>query len=304
MVKIPFCVDTDKLVNDLKIISWEAADILLYYSKEIKDIKQKSKIVRNKGLNDPVTLADLEVNELIIKKIRASYPQSEYIILSEENKKNSLLNSVCSSCDWVWVIDPLDGTKDFIQGTGNYAMHLALNYKNKPYLGFVLIPSKNELWIANGAKVWCERKERGNLKSQLSQKRDLKDMTIITSKNHRNRSLEELIDKINFKEKIVMGSIGCKLASIVKGHGDIYISLSLPGASSPKDWDFAAPEAILNAAGGAITYIDNKEITYNQKNFEQPGIIIASNNKQNHKKICSEISEIIRANNLYPIDIN
>ena len=303
MVNIPFCVDTDKLISDLKIISWEAADILLYYSKEIKDIKQKSKIVRNKGLNDPVTLADLEVNKLIIKKIRASYPQSEFGILSEENE-NSLPNNFCSNCDWLWVLDPLDGTKDFIQGTGNYAMHLALNYKNKPYLGFVLIPSKNELWIANGAKVWCERKDGGNLKAKLSQKTELQEMTIITSKNHRNKCLEGLISMINFKEKIVMGSIGCKISSIVKGDADIYISLSLPGASSPKDWDFAAPEAILNAAGGAITYIDNKEIAYNQRNFEQPGIIVASNNKQNHRKICSEISEIIRANNLYPIDIN
>ena len=300
MVNVPFCVDTDKLISDLKIISWEAADILLYYSKEIKDIKQKNKIVRNKGLNDPVTLADLKVNELIIKKIRENYSESEYSILSEENV-NLLSNSLCSNCDWLWVLDPLDGTKDFIQGTGNYAMHLALNYKNKPYLGFVLIPSKNELWIANGVKVWGERKDGVILKSKLSQEKNLKDMTIITSKNHRNETLESLINTINFKEKIVMGSIGCKIASIVKGDADIYISLSLPGASSPKDWDFAAPEAILNAAGGAITFIDNKEISYNQENFEQPGIIVASNNKLNHGRICSEIIEIIRNNNLYPI---
>ncbi|KGF86506.1 3'(2'),5'-bisphosphate nucleotidase CysQ [Prochlorococcus marinus] len=300
MVKVPFCVDTDKLISDLKIISWEAADILLYYSKEIKDIKQKNKIVRNKGLNDPVTLADLKVNELIIKKIRENYSDFEYSILSEENV-NLLSNSLCSNCDWLWVLDPLDGTKDFIQGTGNYAMHLALNYKNKPYLGFVLIPSKNELWIANGVQVWGERKDGVILKSKLSQEKNLKDMTIITSKNHRNETLECLINTINFKEKIVMGSIGCKIASIVKGDADIYISLSLPGASSPKDWDFAAPEAILNAAGGAITFIDNKEISYNQENFEQPGIIVASNNKLNHGRICSEIIEIIRNNNLYPI---
>ena len=194
MVNVPFCVDTDKLISDLKIISWEAADILLYYSKEIKDIKQKNKIVRNKGLNDPVTLADLKVNELIIKKIRENYSESEYSILSEENV-NFLSNSLCSNCDWLWVLDPLDGTKDFIQGTGNYAMHLALNYKNKPYLGLVLIPSKNELWIANGTNVWCERKEEGNLRPKISQKRYLKDMTIITSKNHRNESLEGIIKK-------------------------------------------------------------------------------------------------------------
>ena len=63
----------------------------------------------------------------------------------------------CQS-DWLWILDPLDGTKDFIQGTDNYAMHLALTYKGKPYLGIVLIPSKNELWIAVEKKVWCEKK--------------------------------------------------------------------------------------------------------------------------------------------------
>ena len=52
------------------------------------------------------------------------------------------------NAEWLWVLDPLDGTKDFIQGTGNYAMHLALNYKRKPYIGVVLIPEKDELWIS------------------------------------------------------------------------------------------------------------------------------------------------------------
>ena len=75
-----------------------------------------------------------------------------------------------------------------------------------------------------------------------------------------------------------MGSLGCKISSILRGESDIYISLSLPGKSSPKDWDFAAPEAILSAAGGAITYLDNREISYGKANFEQRGILIASNN--------------------------
>ena len=74
---------------------------------------------------------------------------------------------------------------------------------------------------------------------------------------------------------------------------DIYISLSIPGQSSPKDWDFAAPEAILKAAGGAITTINNEELVYNSKSFEHPGIIIASNNKNNHRNVCLQIREII-----------
>ena len=90
-----------------------------------------------------------------------------------------------------------------------------------------------------------------------------------------------------------MGSIGCKIASIVQGVSDIYICLSLPGKSSPKDWDFAAPEAILKASGGAITTLDNKELTYCKSKFKQGGIIVASNNATTHKDICLEIKQIL-----------
>ena len=112
--------------------------------------------------------------------------------------------------------------------------------------------------------------------------------------------MNDLIEKINFKKTIVMGSIGCKVASIIRGESDIYIALSLPGKSAPKDWDFAAPEAILKAAGGYITNIDNDDLVYNKTDLKHPGIIIASNNKRNHKRICSQIKEIIEGYNLYP----
>ena len=127
-------------------------------------------------------------------------------------------------------------------------------------------------------------------------------MTIVTSKNHRNVSLNNLINKVGFRKVNVMGSIGCKIASIIRGESDIYISLSLPGKSSPKDWDFAAPEAILKAAGGAITNLDNEELSYGSPNFKQEGIIIASNNKQKHKNICLQIKEIIIQEDLYPLN--
>ena len=99
-----------------------------------------------------------------------------------------------------------------------------------------------------------------------------------------------------------MGSVGCKIASIIRGESDLYISLSLPERSSPKDWDFAAPEAILKSVGGAITTIDNRNLLYNRENYEQRGIIIASKNKYKHGKICSEIKGIIKKYNLYPFN--
>ena len=236
----------------------------------------------------------------MIRRIHENYKNINWEILSEENVKVD--PRYCDiNKDFLWVLDPLDGTKDFIQGTGNYAMHLALNYKKKPYLGIVLIPDKNELWISNNDIVWCENKNGESRKTNLSNKDNLKDMTIVTSKNHRNQILQTLIQKAKFKEVIVMGSIGCKIASILRGESDIYICLSLPEETCPKDWDFSAPAAALCAAGGAITNLENEDLTYGNSNFEQRGIIIASSSRIKHSKICLEIKELIKKYKLFPL---
>ena len=298
MIKLPFGVEINDLIDNLRSLSWEAADILLYYANIIKKLEQKNEILKNKNNDDPVTLADLEVNELIINRINQTYQDTNWEILSEENFK--IQSNYSNNVDWLWVLDPLDGTKDFIQGTQSYAMHLALNYKRKPYIGIVLIPEKDELWISYEEKIWCENRDGNIRKQNMSETNILEKMTIVTSKNHRNQKLKDLIEKINFKKTILMGSIGCKVASIIRGESDIYIALSLPGKTAPKDWDFAAPEAILKAAGGSITNIDNEELVYGSTDLKHSGIIIASNNKKNHKRICSEVKEIIKEYNIYP----
>ncbi len=300
MFKLPFGVDIHNLIDDLRIFSWEAADVLLYYANALKDDNLKKNILENINHQNPVTIADLKVNDLIIENINTKYKDVSWGILSEENIKiNSENNN--SNFDWIWVLDPLDGTKDFIQGTENYAMHLALNYKHKPFLGIVLIPEKEELWFSFEDKVWCEKRDGLKMKVNKAKNKKLKEMVLVTSKNHRNQKLKNLIEKINFKNVKIMGSIGCKIASIVRGESDIYICLSLPGKSSPKDWDFAAPEAILKTAGGAITNIDNQELSYGKSGFQQGGIIVASNNINTHKNICLQIKEIIKKYEIYPV---
>ncbi len=300
MINLPIDLDIINLIDDIRTFSWEAANIFRYYSKALEDSNNKRNILTNKNRHDPVTLADLKVNEIIIKSLNEKYKEINWTILSEENVKieNSSYNP---TSDWVWVLDPLDGTKDFIQGTGNYAMHLALVYKKRPLIGVVLIPEKDELWLSVSEKVWCERRDGTKSKLNVAKNKSLNEMVLATSKNHRNESLQKLIKKINFKEVVIMGSIGCKIASILRGESDIYICLSLPGKSSPKDWDFAAPEAILKAAGGAITNLDNIELSYGDTPFEQGGIIIASNNHSIHESICLEIKEIIKKYDLYPL---
>ena len=296
MVYLPKGVEINSLIDDLRLYSWSASDILLKYGQYLKDEKSRNNFIKNKANNEPVTLADLDVNNLIIKNIQNKYANINWDILSEETISTESKKKLKTK--WLWVLDPLDGTKDFIQRTGNFAMHLALNYKNKPSLGVVLIPERNELWIANGTKVWCENKNGITKSHNLSNAKNLKNMTLVTSRNHNNRKLQNLIKKLGFKNTLLMGSIGCKIAAILRGEADIYISLSLPGKSAPKDWDFAAPEAILKQAGGAITTIDNKELIYGREGFRQEGLIIASQDKKIHEKICLEIKNILRRNNI------
>ncbi len=300
MIKLPSGLEIKSLIDDLRIFSWEACEAFFYYSQILKESNNKSNIIENDNYEDPVTSADLKVNEIIISRINHQYKEIDWKILSEENVK-SAKDNFDSDADWVWVLDPLDGTKDFIQGTSNYSMHLALNYKQKPLIGIVLIPEKDELWITDGEKTWCEKRNGYLFKPNFSHSKSLKEMVLVTSKNHRNKTLSNLIDKINFDRVKIMGSIGCKIASILRGESDIYICLSLPEKSSPKDWDFAAPEAVLKAAGGSITNLDNEALVYGKSNFEQGGIIVASNNYLKHGNICAEIKEIIKKHDLYPL---
>jgi 3'(2'), 5'-bisphosphate nucleotidase len=150
-------------------------------------------------------------------------------------------------------------------------------------------------------KTWCEKRDGSKYEPIFTKNKNLQEMTLVTSKNHGNEILRNLIQKINFCKVEIMGSIGCKIASIVRGDSDIYICLSLPGKSSPKDWDFAAPESILKGAGGEITNLDNQELSYGKNSFEQGGIIVATNNKMTHESICLEIKQIIKNNGIYPL---
>ena len=300
MIKLISDLKTENLIKSLKEFSWEAALIMIHYSQEIKNINNNSKLVKFKNNKEPVTIADLKVNRLIISRIKEKYPDIMWGFLSEENFKKDVDENL--DYEWLWVFDPLDGTKDFIQGTGNYAMHLALNYRNKPFIGVVLIPSRDELWISNGETLSCENKSGIKKKITLSRKKNLREMTLVVSQNHKDKYLSKLLYKIPCKKIISMGSIGCKISSILRGESDLYLSLSDPQKGSPKDWDFAAPDAILKAAGGVITNLENEEIVYNKKNLEHGGLIIASNNKTNHKFICNQLKVLIEKDNLIPFN--
>ncbi len=291
MYKLPEKIDQLFFIETMKKICLEASSLLRSYTQNIKcqeEYEKKLKIEYKD--NAPVTAADLQVNELIVNGIRKGFPDAKWEFLSEESYKNFEEKYFYS--DWLWIIDPLDGTKDFIQKTGEYAIHLALTFCRKPIFSVVVIPDLEEFWFYfEGIGTWCEDTQNNKKRYSGLVEKKLEDFTILTSKSHRHQDLNLLLEKLNVAEILGMGSVGNKITKIIKGEADLYISYSLEGGSSPKDWDMAAPEAIIRGSGGFLTNIDGSELAFlKDKNISQDGIIIGSKNVQ-HKKICEIISK-------------
>ena len=227
--------------------------------------------VRDK-LEGPVTIADETVDKYLIAGIRGMCGDA-CGYLTEETHQTS---DPELPQDWVWIIDPLDGTRDFIDKTGEYAIHIALTYQHRPVLAVVAIPESHKLYAAvegGGTILVKDDGTREPVKIRLD--RQLPELIVVASRNHRSDRLRRLLALLPCQQYKEVGSIGCKIAAILDGQADLYISLS--GRSAPKDWDFAAPELIFTEAGGIFTYQDGSPIKYNRGDVSQWGCLVASN---------------------------
>ena len=276
---LPAGVSKEALLTELRRLSWGAADILRAYARGEQPPHgfQKALSVDNGG-EGPVSAADLAVNQWLLEGLSGAFPDAGWTLLSEETAKEQLTEGEPLPAEWLWILDPLDGTKDFLQGTGEYAVHLALVRGNRPVLGVVLLPEADELWIGLvGDGAWCEDREGTLSPVRFSQREELSDLLLVASRSHRDDRLEKLIGELQLGGSKAVGSVGCKVATILRGETDLYISLS--GRSAPKDWDMAAPEAVLLAAGGRFTHADLGDLTYNTGDVRQAGCLIASHGK-------------------------
>ena len=299
MIRLPKDVNLSELLKIIRRLGWDVSEILRSYNQNIKnsqEFQKKLKIINHK--TGPVTAADIEISNLIKNRIKEPFPTTDWDFLSEEDIKDHKKKKFTSK--WLWLIDPLDGTRDFIGQTGEYAMHLALLYKKVPILSIVPIPRLDQLWIyQEGKGTWCESQGKVIEISNKPIIRSLDQLTILASKSHMHSEFKILLEKLKPKEVIGMGSVGYKINSILKGFGDVYISYSLPNKSCPKDWDIAAPLSLIKGAGGKFTDMYGEELSFMQNNsFEQGGILVASFN-QNHQDICKQISNIVKINSLH-----
>ena len=276
---LPVGVSQDALLSELRRLSWGAADILRAYARGEQPPHGFPKALSvDDGGEGPVSAADLAVNQWLLDGLSAAFPKADWTLLSEETAKDQLTEGQPVPAEWLWILDPLDGTKDFLQGTGEYAVHLALVRGQRPVIGVVLLPEADELWIGIvGEGAWCEDRQGQRSPVRFSPRTAVSDLILVASRSHRDDRLVKLIDALELGGSKAVGSVGFKVATILRGETDLYVSLS--GRSAPKDWDMAAPEAVLLAAGGRFTHADQTDLTYNTGDVRQAGCLIASHGK-------------------------
>ena len=284
---LPAGIDTETLLAVIRQLAWESAAILRAYARgEQPPFGYPAVLSVDDDPKGPVSAADLAVNDHLLAGLGRAYPAAPWTLLSEETASQWAQGEPINA-EWLWILDPLDGTRDFLAGTGEYAVHLALIHHRRPVLGVVLLPELDQLWFGlldvEDPQAWCESPGGARQPVRFSPRQALAELIPVTSRSHRDDRLDQLMGCLGVAQGIARGSVGGKIGAILRGETDLYLSLS--GRTAPKDWDLAAPEAVLLAAGGAFSHADGLPLQYNTGDFRQAGCLIASHGRA-HQALC------------------
>ncbi len=227
--------------------------------------------LRNEGLkkeiksdNTPVTNGDLEVNKIISTKIKELTPSIP--IISEETSDNKSTKDLKN----FWLIDPIDGTYDYINNLDEFTINAGLILDNKPAAGLIYAPAKKRMFYSYGKGNAYEFTNGEEIKIDGSREFNKDKIKFVSYSNKIKPEIQNLFDKFNVKEYYKMKS-SLKFCVIATGEYDGYIAE--PRAC---EWDIAAGHAILKHSGGSITDFKNNEIFYGKKDFKNPSLILKS----------------------------
>lgn len=240
---------------DLKSLTHACLEIAEAAGLKILDIYQGDFDVMSKEDNTPLTAADMAAHYHIVNSLSQLTP--ELPILSEEAA--DIPYSVRSTWQTYWLVDPLDGTREFIKRNGEFSVNIALIHKNKSILGVINIPVQKISYFAykgNGAyKISAENK----LERIHCREVDINNLIIAGSRSHQSDKIKSFLAKLGNPEIIPMGS-SLKSCLVAEGSADLYPRLGLTS-----EWDTAAAHCIVNEAGGQITKTDMQPLLYNTK---------------------------------------
>jgi 3'(2'), 5'-bisphosphate nucleotidase len=238
------------LCNQIRRVAIEAGEVTLDYFDEsgFDDPNAKAD-------GSPVTIADQKAEEVITKALKQITP--EVVIVGEEAAAAGY-RPITENLEYFWLVDPLDGTKEFISGSGDYTVNIGLIHNHQPVLGVVYAPVHGELYAACGegtAIRWME--DTGKEKPIHVREVPDEGLTIVSSKSHgKGDKLDNFLAQYKIKKQIQRGS-SLKMCAIAAGKADMY-----PRFGPTCEWDTAAAHAILRSAGGCITDLQGNELTY------------------------------------------
>ena len=258
--------DYQSIVTLVSLAFKAGGEIMNLYNQEIKfDLK-----------NDlsPITQADRISDEIIVNGLNKEF--SEIQCISEESHSKIDIKSLNNI---FFLVDPLDGTKEFIEKNDEFTVNIALINKNKPEIGVIYAPAKNKIFFTDDDGKAYELEVENyqnevnlNRSKRISVSKETKNLIAITSRSHNNETTKNFLEKYEIKEKIICGS-SLKFCLVANGQANIY-----PRLGPTKEWDTAAGHAILENAGGKIKSLNDKELLYGKTNedFLNPEFI-ASN---------------------------
>ena len=256
----------DKIIpNEQLIIS--TVKIATEAGKAITEIYNSDFDYQLKKDLSPITAADNLSNNIITERLEALIPKIP--ILSEENC--DIPYRTRSRWTQYWLVDPLDGTKEFINRNGEFTVNIALIVNKKPVLGVIHIPVKNETYWGSKVNGSFYTNENNDVKQIQVSKQNQKPIRIVASRSHPSKMLISLLEKITDYEILEVGS-SMKFCLIASGQADCY-----PRFGPTSEWDTAAGEAIVKFAGGHMVTTDGQMMNYNsKKHYLNPNFIVSN----------------------------
>jgi 3'(2'), 5'-bisphosphate nucleotidase len=224
--------------------------------------------VESKAGDEPVTEADRAANALIVERLRDAFPDD--VVLSEEIPDDlSRLGRAR-----VWMVDPIDGTRDFIMGQSGFVVMIGLAVDGRPEVGAVAHPLSRKVYAgAAGAGAWVSEPAGARTRLHTSSLARPPGIRLVASKSHRTGRIDAVKRALGIDDELNVGSVGLKIGLVAEGSRDLYVYTG----GRTKIWDTCGPEAILRAAGGRLTDLDGRPLVYDQPELYNRRGIVASN---------------------------